>query len=124
MVCAIGTTSLGQQYIEEGSLVPVMVFSEEPYTGYEGITVPTAESLGYDIVFRTCNFLMTKKDVDPAEVAAIHQAIFDYSQTDEFKELAANASYIPDLADGETVRKTIEEAADMCQAAYDKYYAK
>ena len=30
------------------------VVSEENYTGYEGYDVPTVQSLGYDIVFRTC----------------------------------------------------------------------
>lgn len=124
VVCALATSSLGAQYVEEGSLVPIVVFSNEPYTGYEGFTVPTAKSLGYDIVFQTCNFLMTKKDVNPTDVEAIHQAILDYSETDEFKELAANASYVPDLSDGETIRKTIADAAAMCQEAYDKYYAK
>ncbi len=124
VVCAAATTSLGAQYVEEGSLVPIMVFSEEPYTGYEGYEVPTAKSFGYDVVFKTCNFLMTKKDTNPDDVAAIYQAILDYSETDEFKELAANASYVPDLSDGETVKKTIEDAAAMCQEAYDKYYAK
>lgn len=124
VVCAAATSSLGAQYVEEGTLVPILVFSEEPYTGYEGIEVPTAKSLGYDIVFKTCNFLMTQKDTSPEDVAAIYQAILDYSETDEFRELAANASYIPDLSDGETVERTIRDAAAMCQEAYDTYYVK
>ena len=121
--CAIATSSVGAQFVEEGSLVPIAVFSEEPYTGYEGMEVPTVQSLGYDIVFKTCNFLMTKKDVNPEDVAAIHQAIVDYSETEEFKELAANASYVPSLEDGETVKQIISDTADMCKEAYDKYYA-
>lgn len=121
--CAIAPTSVGQQYVEDGSLVPIAVFSEENYTGYEGYDVPTVQSLGYDIVFRTCNFIMTKADVAPEDVAAIHQAILDYSETDEFKELAKNANYIPALDDGETVREIILDTADMCKKAYDKYYA-
>lgn len=124
VVCAVATSSLGTQYVEEGSLVPIVVFSDEPYNGYDGITVPTATSLGYDISFKSCNFLMTKKDVNPQDVKAVHQAMLDYSETDEFKELAANANYVPSLNDGEEVRKTIEAAAAMCQEAYDKYYAK
>lgn len=123
-VCATGNSSLGVQYIEEGSLIPILVFSEEPYTGYDGIEVPTAKSKGYDVVFKTCNFLMTRKDTNPDDVAAIYQAILNYSETDEFKELAKNANYVPDLSDGETVRKTVENAAVMCQDAYEKYYAK
>ena len=86
--------------------------------------MPTAKSLGYDIVFQTCNFLMTRKDANPDDVAAIYQAILDYSETEEFKELAANASYVPDLADGETIRQIIADTASMCQSAYETYYAK
>lgn len=124
VVCAMATSSLGQQYVADGSLVPIMVFSKEEYTGYEGVTVPTATSFGYDIVFKTCNFLMTKKDVAPSDVQAIYESIVAYSETDEFKELAKNANYIPDLTDGETVKQTIADAVTMCQEAYDKYYAK
>lgn len=122
--CALATASLGAQYVEEGSMVPIVVFSEEPYTGYEGIEVPTAQSLGYDIVFKACNFLMTKKDVKKQEVDAIHQAIVSYSETDEFKELAKSANYEPSLEDGEVVKKTIEDAAEMCKEAYETYYKK
>ena len=106
-----------------GSLVPIAVFSEENYTGYEGYNVPTVQSFGYDIVFRTCNFVMTKADVAPEDVAAIHQAILDYSETEEFKDLAKNANYIPYLEDGETVKQIILDASDLCKEAYDKYYA-
>lgn len=122
VTCAIATTSLGEQYVEEGSLVPIMVFSDEDYTGYDGYTVKTAKSFGYDIVFRSCNFLMTKSDVNHEDVEAVHQALVDYSKTDEFKELAKNAAYTPSLDDGDTVKKIIEDAAEMCQEAYEKYY--
>ena len=122
--CAIAVSTVGAQYVEEGTLVPIMVFSDEPYRGYDGFEVPTAKSLGYDIVFQTCNFLMTRKDANPDDVAAIYQAILDYSETDEFKELATNANYVPDLADGETIQKIIADTVSMCQSAYDTYYAK
>ena len=124
VACAIATSTVGAQYVEEGTLVPVLVFSDEPFTRYDGFEVPTAKSLGYDIVFQTCNFLMTRKDANPDDVAAICQAILDYSETEEFKELAANASYVPDLADGETIRQIIADTASMCQSAYETYYAK
>lgn len=123
VVCAIAPASVGAQYVEDGSLVPIAVFSEENYTGYEGYNVPTVQSFGYDIVFRTCNFVMTKADVAPEDVAAIHQAIIDYSKTDEFKDLAKNANYTPYLEDGQTVKQIILDTADLCKEAYDKYYA-
>ena len=55
---------------------------------------------------------------------AIYQAILDFSETDTFKELAANAKWEPVLADGETVKKTIQDSAAMCKEIYDTFYAK
>lgn len=122
VVCAIGNSSACQQFIEEGSAVPIAVFSEEPYEGFEGFTVPTAKSLGYDIQFKSCNFLMAKKGIDEGEVEQIYKIISDYAKTDEFLKLAEAAKYVPDISDGAAVRRMIEDSAATCQEIYDKYY--
>lgn len=124
VTCAIAGTSVAEQYVEEGTIVPLVVFSKDEFKGYDGFTVPTAQSLGYDIVFRSCNFLMTRAGVDQAAVDDIYQSIVEYYGTDEYKELAANANAETDDSDGAAVRKTIEDAAAMCQEIYDTYYAK
>ncbi|MBQ9196712.1 MAG: tripartite tricarboxylate transporter substrate binding protein [Clostridia bacterium] len=124
VVCGLAPSSVGTQYVEEGTLIPIVVFDEVPYTGYEGIEVPTAQSFGYNIVFKTCNFIMTSKDSEPAEVEAIYQAILAYSETEDFKTLAANANWEPVLADGETVRANIEAARALCEYGFNTYYAK
>ena len=124
VVCAVASSSVGAQYVEEGTLKPILVMSEEPYTGFEGIEVPTAISKGYEIVFKTCNFIMTSKDAKAEEVEAIHQAILAYSETDEFKKLAANAKWVPVLANGQEVKETIANAAEMCESIFYAYYAK
>lgn len=122
VVCAVATAQVARQYVEEGSIVPVLVFSDEEFTGYPGHTVPTAKGKGYDIVFRSCNFLMTKKGVDKKVVDQIYKDILAFYETDRFKTLAANANYEPDTSDGETVRQVIKDAAATCQTIYDKYY--
>lgn len=122
VVCAVGNASACQQFIEEGTAVPIAVFSAEPYKGFEGFEVPTVKSLGYDIEFRSCNFLMAKKGVDEGIVSQIHSMISDYTKTDEFLELAKAANYVPDIQDGASVRKMIEDSAATCQEIYDKYY--
>ncbi len=124
VICAMAPSSVGAQYVEEGTLVPILVMSEEPYTGYEGIEVPTAKSFGYDVVFKTCNFIMTSKDADPAEVAAIYDAILAYSETEAFKTAAANISWVPVLADGATVTENIQNARALCEYGFNTYYAK
>lgn len=131
LACASGdatacivSANAAQQLVQEGSLVPIACFSDEDFTGYEGFTVPTVKSKGYDIVFKSCNFLMTKKGVDKAIVDQIYNDMLAYRETEDFKELASNAQYVPDNQNGEEVRATIEAAAQLCKDAYDKYYAK
>lgn len=123
VACIVSATA-ATQYVDDGSLVPVACFSDEEFTGYDGFTVPTVKSKGYDIVFKSCNFLMAKKGVDKAVATQIYNDMLAYRDTDEFKELAANASYVPDNEDGDSVRNTIEAAAKLCQDMYDQYYAK
>lgn len=122
-VCVVSSNA-AQQFVEEGTLVPLACFSEEDFTGYTGYTVPTVKSKGFDIVFKSCNFLMTRKGVDKAILDQIYQEILAYRNTDEFKELASSATYIPDTQNGDEVRATIEASAELCKEIYDKYYAK
>lgn len=122
VTCAIGNASACQQFIEEGAAVPIAVFSAEPYTGFEGFTVPSVVDLGYDIQFKSCNFLMAKKGADQVALDQIHDMILEYTETDECKELAANAKFVPDISDGETVRAMIDDSANMCKEIYEKYY--
>lgn len=122
VVCAIGNASACQQFIEEGTAVPIVVFSADAYKGFEGFTVPSVVDLGYDIQFKSCNFLMAKKGADQAALDQIHDMIQAYTETEECKKLAESAKYVPDIADGETVRAMIEDSAKMCQEIYEKYY--
>lgn len=122
VTAAIGNSSACQQFIEEGTAVPIAVFSADPYKGFEGFTVPTAKSLGYDITFRSCNFLMAKKGVDQAAIDQLYGIMTEYTKTDAFQELAKSANYIPDTQDGPAVKAMIEDAARICQDIYDKYY--
>lgn len=123
-ICIV-SASAALQFIQDGSLKPIACFSEEEYTGYgDGIVVPTVKSKGYDIVFKSCNFLMAKKGADKAALDQIYSDILAYRDTDEFKEMAENAKYVPDNQNGDQVRETVEAAAEMCKSVYDEYYAK
>lgn len=122
--CTIANSSIGEQYVEEGSLIPLLCFSDDPYTGYKGYEVPTAKSFGQDIVFKSCNFLLTKADVSDEDIETIHNDLVEYSKTEEFKEYAKKISYIPSLDDGKTVETLINNASEMCRKAYEKYYKK
>jgi tripartite-type tricarboxylate transporter receptor subunit TctC len=43
----VANPSLGLQYVKTGKLIPIASFGTEDYTGFEGMTVPSAKTLGY-----------------------------------------------------------------------------
>lgn len=85
IICTVAPPAVGAQFVQEGSLVPIAIFSNEPYTGYEGITVPTAASLGVDIVSDGFRFIAVRGGTD--------QEIIDYLY-DAFTRVFANPEFI------------------------------
>lgn len=122
VVCAVANSTLGHQYVEEGTLKPILAISDVDFTGFEGMTVPSTASKGFDINFTTCNFLLTSKDAKPEEVQAIYEAILAYAETEAFKTQAANAHWTPDFADSATVLERINAATETCVSAFETYY--
>jgi tripartite-type tricarboxylate transporter receptor subunit TctC len=123
VVCTFLTETVVKQYID--SITPLLVFhdTDAPYTKFEGHAVPSAKSLGYNIVYGSNNFILTRAEADQAGVDSLHQAILEYSKTTEFIELAEKADLTLDIAtDGATIKKTIENVTEACKLIYDKYY--
>lgn len=123
VTATIAPSSVVEQHIGDESIVPIAVFSDDEYTGFEGYTVPTVKSLGYDIVFRSLNFLMTRSEVEQSDIDAVYNAIQEFFATDKFKDLAEKAKYVPDTSNGEEIKETIEKAAELSKNVYEKYYA-
>lgn len=120
--CCIVSAPVAQQFITEGTVTPIVCFSDTPTTIFEGLEVPTAQSFGYDYVFRTNNFIMTRADADPAGIQAMYDAYYAYSQTDEFKALAAESNLVPYIYDGATTKASLTESAEMFKEIYEAYY--
>ena len=121
-ICGSATITLAKPYVESGDIIPIGVFSDEVYTGYEGYEVPTLASFGYDITIPSYNFIITRAGVDKKEADGFYQAVLSCRETDKFKELAAASSYEPDDTDSNTLRSEIEFYANECKEIYDKYY--
>lgn len=119
---AIATTSACTQYIQEGSVVPVLTFGTEEYTGYEGFTVPTAQSEGYDIVWRSLNYIITRSEVDDAIIDQMYETISEYCQSEEFLSACETASIEPYICDGDECYELVSSAKAMCDEMYAKYY--
>ena len=123
VTCAVATMGAGRQFVEQGSLIPIAVFSDDPFTRMN-LNVPTIKSLGYDIVMKSCNFLVTKKGVDPTVVKQIYDDIQAYYQTDKFKKLAATAGYVPDTMTGREMLETLKSAQVLAKEIFETHYKK
>jgi len=123
-ICTSATISLAKTYVDSGDLIPIGVFSDESYKGYNGFEVPTMKSYGYDVTVPSYNFIITRSGVDKAQVDGLYKAILAYRETDEFKKAAAGSNYTPDTTDGEKLKSEIKKYAAICQDIYDKYYKK
>lgn len=119
---AIATTSACTQYIQEGSVVPILTFGTEAFTGYEGFTVPTAKDKGFDIVWRSLNYIMTRSQVSDEIIDQMYAAISEYCAGEEFKSACDTAGIVPYICDGDECYELVSSAKAMCDAMYDKYY--
>lgn len=121
-ICTSTTISLAKSYVESGDLIPIGVFSEEPYKGYDGFEIPTIKSFGYDITLPSYNFLICRSGVSGEETSGLYDAILKYRETENFQTQAANANYVPDNTDGKSLRREIEHYAEVCKEIHDKFY--
>lgn len=121
-ICSSATVTLAKPYVESGDIIPIGIFSDQAYTGYEGYEVPTMASFGYDITMPSYNFLITRAGVPKEEADGFYQAVLASRKTDAFKERAAASNYEPDDTDGDTLRSELEFYAKQCKEIYDKYY--
>ena len=123
VTCAAATMGAGRQFVEQGTLIPIAVFSEKPYTRM-GLNVPTIKSFGYDIVMQSCNFLMVKKGVDKAVVKQIYDDIQAYYRTEKFQKLSSAAGYVPDHMTGEEMLETLKKTQILARDVFEKHYKK
>jgi tripartite-type tricarboxylate transporter receptor subunit TctC len=88
IVTTIASPQAGYTFLKEGSIKPIAVFSDEPYTGFEGIEVPTAKSLGFDAFIKGYRFIAITKGTD--------QEIVDF-WFNMFTKIFSNPAFIEEM---------------------------
>lgn len=122
-ICTAATVTLSKQYVDSGELVPLLVFSENDCTAFEGYeAVPSVVSLGYNVIIPSINFLVTRAGVPAEEIEGFYNALLAYRETESFKTAAAAANYTPDATNAEELSAEIERVAVICEEIFNKYY--
>ena len=116
------TITLARTFIESGDLVPILMFSTNEFSGFEGFVVPPITNYGFNITLPSYNYLVTRSGVPENEIQAFYDAVLSVRETDMFREMAETAGYIPDDTDGETLRARIEYFSEMTREIFERFY--
>ncbi len=119
--CALNT---GYQYVQDGSLIPLAVYSADDYTGYADIgypSVPALKTLGYDIEYSTITWFALRKGTDQAAVEKLNNALAKvYANPDFQAEFAAAGFVMMDDTSTEAVSKRVENMIEDCKSFADR----
>lgn len=91
---AYSAMNLAKSYVESGDLIPIGVFSDSNYTGYEGMSVPTFKSMGYDITYAATSFFAIRSGTEEAVISKLETAINEVCKNPEFQKEFADAGFV------------------------------
>lgn len=105
-----------RSYVEAGSVLPILTFDAEPYTGFKGYTVPSVTSLGHgnDFLCTSKIFLAMHANVDPAVLAFVIDRTSSFMQREDAREALrkVGAKNLADLA-GTDITVMVEEEIEL-----------
>lgn len=112
--------NLGKDYVEEGKLHALAAFTDEPYTAYKGVTVPTFKENGYDMVYTAFSYFAIRQGTDRKIMDYIAHAIEQVCRDPQFREEFAKAGFFL-LPDGSP--EVIAAKLDRMEQDLEKYDA-
>lgn len=119
--CALNQAA---QYVEDGSIVPLAVYSEESYKGYADYgfpEVPTLKETGVDVSYSTITWFSLRAGTDEAVVEKLAAALQKVYDNPEFQAEFTEAGFVmlPDVSTAAVSARVDSMIAD-CQAFADK----
>lgn len=119
--CALNQAA---QYVEDGSIIPLAVYSADNYTGYADYgfaEVPSLTELGYNIQFSTITYFALRSGTDAAIVEKLGSALNNVYARAEFQEEFKNAGCVM-LSDtsAAAVAENMQKLIADCQTFADR----
>jgi tripartite-type tricarboxylate transporter receptor subunit TctC len=92
---AYAAMNLGRDYVAEGRLFPLGAFTAGPYTGYDGMSVPSFAQQGYDIVSSALTYFAIREGTDRKICDKIADAFMQVSKDPDFHAEFIKAQFEP-----------------------------
>lgn len=112
----LSSMAAAKQYVEDGSLVPLFVYSDQPYSYSNGVTAPPLSEFGINAPYDTTQFFAIRSGTDDSIVEYLRTSIEHIYENEKFMEeyTAAGGELIPLKGDElkqqiDTLQKTAEE---------------
>lgn len=105
--------NLAKSYIEDGSLVPLCVFSAQTYTKYADIgieAVPSAAEEGYDFQWSNLTMLLMRGGTDDAVTAKLETALENVYANPGYQKAMEDVGFVlVEDHSSSTIRNTMEQ---------------
>lgn len=116
----LSSMAAAKQYVEDGSLVPLFVYDDKPYTYENGVTAPPLSDFGIDAPYDTAQFFAIRTGTDQEIVDYLEQAFENVYANEEFMKeyTAAGGELIP--YSSEEMGAMVEELQVSAKEIYDR----
>lgn len=114
----LASATLAKDYVLDGSLKPLFVMSEQPYTKYDGIEVPSIKELGYDVTFDAYVYFAARKGTDPEIINYLHDKIKAVYANEEFQQEMDKRNVVIVDDNGEKVEEHLTNTAKSAKEFY------
>lgn len=108
--------NIASQYVEEGTLIPLAVYSKKDFTGYKDFgfdSVPTLKSQGYDISYSTITWFALRGGSDEKNVGILAEALNNIYKNEEFLKEMKDAGFV--MMEDTSTEKVTEIAGDIIE---------
>jgi tripartite-type tricarboxylate transporter receptor subunit TctC len=107
-VAAAATTAVGDM-VDTGKVLPVGIFSDKPYAGFPGKTVPAFTEQGYNLNMPGKNFLAIRAGTDKAIIDYLYESIKEIYASPEYQKFAKTIQLSIDDSSSEDLVKYLSD---------------
>ena len=114
----VGTSQVGKQYVETGTVLPIATFKSVDYTGFDGIVVPNVVDAGYPKSAITGGgFLSIRAGADEKTAQDVEALIRKVWSDPDFRDWTEEIGLNVVEMYGEELKQHIEEAVQNAETA-------
>jgi len=111
--------ALASQYVDEGSLIPLLTFSPEDYIYDSGLEVPSARTLGVDMEHQNFIYFAMRSGSDLSLIEELNQSISNVYSNDEFLNEISKIGVSLHPLNGEETTEYVNESTRIINEFYE-----